>query len=161
MSRSIPVATLTDPRHVGQLYELTGPRLLGFAEAIGEIAKATGRAIRCVPISSQQFRAELTEQAGPELAELLTHVMAETLDGRNAWLGDGVQKPWAARRAILSTTREPWPRPEYGADDPGEQGRCRGRRCGGVLRRLSRGMSRGLVEPDASRFTAPRPYADR
>ena len=37
------VAALTDTRHVGQLYELTGPRLLTFPEAIRDIASAAGR----------------------------------------------------------------------------------------------------------------------
>ena len=44
----VAVAALTDDRHIGQLYELTGPRLLTFAEAVGEIAAAAGREIRYV-----------------------------------------------------------------------------------------------------------------
>ncbi|GLS30446.1 Uncharacterized conserved protein YbjT, contains NAD(P)-binding and DUF2867 domains [Mesorhizobium albiziae] len=39
------VAALTEEGHVGQLYELTGPRLLTFEQAVGEIAAATGRDI--------------------------------------------------------------------------------------------------------------------
>ena len=35
----VAVAALTDDRHIGQLYELTGPRLLSFAEAVAEIAR--------------------------------------------------------------------------------------------------------------------------
>ena len=37
------VAALTEEGHIGQLYEVTGPRMLTFAEAIGEIAAAIGR----------------------------------------------------------------------------------------------------------------------
>jgi nucleoside-diphosphate-sugar epimerase len=33
----VAVAALTDDRHIGQTYELTGPRLLTFADAVGEI----------------------------------------------------------------------------------------------------------------------------
>ena len=36
----VAVAALTDDRHIGQVYELTGPRLLTFAQAVGEIAEA-------------------------------------------------------------------------------------------------------------------------
>jgi uncharacterized protein YbjT (DUF2867 family) len=36
----VAVAALTDDRHVGELYELTGPRLLTFAEAVLEISRA-------------------------------------------------------------------------------------------------------------------------
>ena len=40
---AVAVAALTEEGHAGQLYELTGPRSLTFAEAAGEIAEATGR----------------------------------------------------------------------------------------------------------------------
>ncbi len=93
----VAVAALTDDRHAGQLYELTGPRLLTLADAVGEISKATGRDIRYAAISSEQYRATLTEHAGPEFANMLTDLMAEVLDGRNAWLGDGVQKALACK----------------------------------------------------------------
>ena len=39
----VVVASLTDDRHIGQLYELTGPRLLTFAEAAAELSSAVGR----------------------------------------------------------------------------------------------------------------------
>ena len=42
----VAVAALTEDGHAGQLYELTGPRLLTFADAADEIAKATGRDIQ-------------------------------------------------------------------------------------------------------------------
>jgi uncharacterized protein YbjT (DUF2867 family) len=41
----VAVAALTDDRHIGELYELTGPRLLTFAEAVLEISRAVGREI--------------------------------------------------------------------------------------------------------------------
>ena len=51
------IAALTQPGHSRQLYELTGPRALTFADAIGEIAGATGRDIRYFPITPQEYRA--------------------------------------------------------------------------------------------------------
>src|SRR5918993_967060 len=39
----VAVAALTGDGHVGQLYEVTGPRLLGWAQAVAEIAAAAGR----------------------------------------------------------------------------------------------------------------------
>ena len=47
----VVVAALTDDRHVGQLYELTGPRLLGFRDAVAEIGAAAGRDISFVSMS--------------------------------------------------------------------------------------------------------------
>ena len=46
------VAALTEEGHAGQLYEVTGPRLLTFADVVAEIARATGREIRYLPIVS-------------------------------------------------------------------------------------------------------------
>jgi len=89
----VAVAALTDDRHVGALYELTGPRLLTFAEAVAEIAAATGREIRYVPVSIDEHAAVAAEQGVPgEVIELLTYLFGEILDGRNAHLTDGVER---------------------------------------------------------------------
>ena len=96
----VAVAALTEPGHAGQLYELTGPRLLTFSEAIGEIAQATGRKIAYAPIPQEAFASALTEQDVPaDLVDLLSYLFNEVLDGRNAHLTDGVQRalgraPW-------------------------------------------------------------------
>ncbi len=47
----VAVAVLTEDGHVGQLYKLTGPPSITFAEAAAEIAAAAGREIRYVPVS--------------------------------------------------------------------------------------------------------------
>ncbi len=47
----VAVAALSENGHSGQIYEVTGPRLLTFAEAVGEIVRATGRDIRYIPIA--------------------------------------------------------------------------------------------------------------
>jgi uncharacterized protein YbjT (DUF2867 family) len=89
----VAVAALTDDKHIGQLYELTGPRLLTFAEAVEEIAKAAGGEIRYVPVSVEEHAAAAAEQGVPdEVIELLTYLFGEVLDGRNAHLADGVQR---------------------------------------------------------------------
>ncbi|MGY0235853.1 NAD(P)H-binding protein [Longispora urticae] len=88
----VALAALTDDRHSGKLYELTGPRLLTFAEAAAEISAAAGRQVSYVPVTSEEFRAALTEAAGPEYADLLTGLCAEVLDGRNASVAHGVRE---------------------------------------------------------------------
>jgi uncharacterized protein YbjT (DUF2867 family) len=89
----VAVAALTDDRHIGQVYELTGPRLLTFEEAVEEIAQALGREIRYVPVSISEFAAATAEQGVPgEFIGLLTYLFGEVLDGRNAHLADGVQR---------------------------------------------------------------------
>jgi uncharacterized protein YbjT (DUF2867 family) len=89
----VAVAALTDERHIGELYELTGPRLLTFTDAVGEIAKATGRDLRYQPVSHDDHEAALREQGvPPEVIELLTYLFSDVLDGRNAHVTDGVER---------------------------------------------------------------------
>jgi uncharacterized protein YbjT (DUF2867 family) len=89
----VAAKALSEDGHVGQVYELTGARLLTFEEAVGEIAAATGREIRYVPVSMEDFAARAREQGVPDdLVEFLTYLFGEVLDGRNAVLTDGVQR---------------------------------------------------------------------
>jgi uncharacterized protein YbjT (DUF2867 family) len=89
----VAVAALTDDRHIGQLYELTGPRSLTFAEAAAEIAQASGRQVRYVPVSLEEHAAEaVAHGVPPEVVELLTYLFSEVMDGRNAATTDGVRR---------------------------------------------------------------------
>lgn len=86
-------AALTEAGHSRQLYEITGPRALTFAEAIGEIAHATGRGIRFIAAPPEVFRAELISQGVPSVdADLIIYLFTTVLDGRNTPLADGVQR---------------------------------------------------------------------
>lgn len=89
----IAVAALTEPGHAGQTYEVTGPRLLTFTEAVAEIAAAADRELAYLPVAGPEYRRMLVE-AGltPDHAEQLTALFSEVLDGRNAHLTDGVQR---------------------------------------------------------------------
>src|SRR5215204_1803713 len=92
----VAVAALTEEEHAGQLYELTGPRSLTFAEAAAEIAAATGHEVRYVPVSLEEHAAEAAEHGVPaEVVELLTYLFAEVVDGRNADTTDGVRRALA------------------------------------------------------------------
>src|SRR5215212_10141732 len=78
------VAALTEEGHAGQLYELTGPRSLTFAEAAAEVV------------------------------ELLTYLFSEVVDGRNANTTAGVRLAWAASRRTSQTTHARPPPPASG-----------------------------------------------
>jgi len=93
----VAFAALTEDAHTGVTYELTGPRLLTFAEAAAEIARAAEREVTYVPLSSERYRAELAAQFPAEIAQFLTELFQEVLDGRNAYLGDGVQRALGRR----------------------------------------------------------------
>jgi uncharacterized protein YbjT (DUF2867 family) len=88
----VVVAALTDDRHVGQLYELTGPRLFSFEDAVAEIGAAAGRNISFVSVSIDDYVAMLKEYGLPDdFIWLLNHLFTEVL-GSKAQLGDGVQR---------------------------------------------------------------------
>jgi uncharacterized protein YbjT (DUF2867 family) len=89
----VAAAALTDDRHLGQLYEVTGPELWTFRDAVAEIAAATKRSIRYVQVSTDVYAAMLREaQLPPDLAALILYLFTDVLDGRNASTTDGVMR---------------------------------------------------------------------
>jgi uncharacterized protein YbjT (DUF2867 family) len=89
----VAVAALTDERHIGELYELTGPRSLTFAQAVEAISQAAGREVRYAPVSVEDHASAAAQHGVPaEVVELLTRLFTEVLDGRNAHVADGVQR---------------------------------------------------------------------
>jgi uncharacterized protein YbjT (DUF2867 family) len=89
----VAVAALTEEGHVGELYEVTGPRLLTFAGAVAEIGRASGRALAYARIGLDDFAAGLAAGGVPDdEAALLRYLFSEVLDGRNAHVADGVQR---------------------------------------------------------------------
>ncbi len=89
----VVVEALLDDRHIAQLYEVTGPRLMTFADAVREIAEACGRDIRLVEVSAEEYETGLKEQQLPdELVWLVMYLFGTVLDGRNEHLNDGVQR---------------------------------------------------------------------
>jgi uncharacterized protein YbjT (DUF2867 family) len=89
----IAVAALTGDRHAGQVYDVTGPRLLTFGDAAAEISQAAGIAVQYVPISFDEFAAALTASGVPQEAAAETvEVFRTVLDGRNAALTDDVTR---------------------------------------------------------------------
>ena len=89
----VAVAALTDDSHAGQLYELTGPRLLTFADAVAEIGAAAGRELRYVPVTTAEFTEGLAAAGMPaEDIGLLEYLFTEVLDGRGSFVTDGVQR---------------------------------------------------------------------
>ena len=94
----VAVAALTEDGHAGQLYELTGPRLITFVTAVEEIGEAAGRQLRFESIPMEAFTAAMTEAGEPaEVVDLTAYLFREVLDGRNESLADGVQRALGRR----------------------------------------------------------------
>ena len=88
----VVVAALTKDRHKGELYEVTGPRLLSFADMAAILSAATGRPVQHVPISFEDFHANVAAAGDEFVADVFTAIARETLDGRNAQVCNGVEQ---------------------------------------------------------------------
>ena len=89
----VAVAAIADGGHDARTYDVTGPRLLTFAEAARELSAATGRQITYSDVAPADYLQAAIEQGVPEpLAQALTALFPRVLDGRNAHLGNGVRE---------------------------------------------------------------------
>ncbi|MEX0320545.1 MAG: NAD(P)H-binding protein [Puniceicoccaceae bacterium] len=89
----VAVAALTDDRHIGQIYELTGPRLLSMEDVASDLSKALGRPVVFESVSVESYASELVQHGFSEEESLpVAQLIADVLDGRNAYLVDGVQR---------------------------------------------------------------------
>jgi uncharacterized protein YbjT (DUF2867 family) len=89
----VAVAALTNQLPSNMVYEVTGPQLLTFKEAIHAIAKARGRQIYYEQITIEQYTALLElHGVSNEIIALLRHLFTEVLDGRNAYVTNDVKK---------------------------------------------------------------------
>ncbi|MDA2809732.1 NAD(P)H-binding protein [Nocardiopsis sp. RSe5-2] len=90
---AVAVAALTEDGHDGQVYELSGPRAITFAEAARAIGEAAGREVRFEELTPEQYHDELVGQGFPEeLATALNAMFALHRDGHSADVVDGVQR---------------------------------------------------------------------
>jgi uncharacterized protein YbjT (DUF2867 family) len=89
----VAVAALTQDGHNGEIYEVTGPRLLTFSDVAHEISQAAGRKIQPVQIPKERFASAVADSGAPqEIVWLLNYLFETVLDGRNAHLCEGVQR---------------------------------------------------------------------
>ncbi|WP_409462413.1 NAD(P)H-binding protein [Amycolatopsis sp. GA6-003] len=89
----VVAAALVHQGHAGQIYELSGPRAVSLAEAVETISAVTGREIRYVPLSIEDYLAELVGQGLPRAeAEIFADFIEPLREGRDAHVSDGVQR---------------------------------------------------------------------
>jgi uncharacterized protein YbjT (DUF2867 family) len=90
----VVAAVLVSPdRYAGETVTVSGPRLLTFGEAVAEIAKATGRELTYRAVSPQRYGENLLGFGVPaQEVEALVEAFTQLLDGRNAYLSDGVRQ---------------------------------------------------------------------
>jgi len=89
----VVVAALTEEGHAYEIYEVTGPRMMTFAELAQEISSVAGRDVQFIQIPGEAFAAAIAESGAPDdIAWLLNYLFETVLDGRNAYVCDGVQR---------------------------------------------------------------------
>ncbi|MFI1744001.1 NAD(P)H-binding protein [Thalassobellus sediminis] len=76
----VAVAALLNKEHNGKIYQLTGPRLLNFDEAIQEVSIASGKAITFTPISLSAYVKAMKDQGVPaDFIWLIEYLFSEVL----------------------------------------------------------------------------------
>ncbi|MEM8816315.1 MAG: NAD(P)H-binding protein [Pseudomonadota bacterium] len=89
----VAVAALTEGHHDGEVYEVTGPRLLTFRDIASELSNATGRTIVFNEIPHDAFVAGVEASGAPkDVVWIMDYLFSTVLDGRNAHLTDGVER---------------------------------------------------------------------
>ncbi|EPJ35300.1 putative NAD(P)H azoreductase [Streptomyces afghaniensis 772] len=89
----VAALALTEAGHAGWHYELSGPRLMTFGDAVAEIARATGRDLRYVPLTPEAYAQEQRARGVPEeWVRLTVGLYDHVRSGGLASLGDGVHK---------------------------------------------------------------------
>lgn len=86
-------AALSEPGHRGEVYEVTGPRLMTLADVAEDLSSATGRDIRFQEIPHEVFVDAVKESGAPdEVVWLMDYLFSTVLDGRNAYITNGVER---------------------------------------------------------------------
>lgn len=89
----VAIVALSEPDHAGEIYEVTGPRLMSFADIAAELSDVTGREIAYIQVPHDAFVSEAADSGAPkDVVWMLDYLFATVLDGRNAHLTDGVQR---------------------------------------------------------------------
>ena len=89
----VAIAAFTEPGHTGQLYEVTGPRLLTFDDVAKELSAGLNKPVQFIQISTEVFEQEMLKQGVPvDTISMLLFLFNEVLDGRNAYVTQGVEQ---------------------------------------------------------------------
>ncbi|MDT0489792.1 NAD(P)H-binding protein [Streptomyces sp. NPDC012600] len=90
---AVAVAALTEDGHEGEEYELSGPRALGVADVLDEIAKVSDVRASYIPAEEAAFREGLVAQGMSEVeAALWTAALDPIRTSREAPVKDGVER---------------------------------------------------------------------
>jgi uncharacterized protein YbjT (DUF2867 family) len=102
----VAVAALTTDAHLGKTYDLTGPGLHTFAEAAAELARASGRPVRYLAVTPEEYADTLRGLVPPEFVAFLTDLFQHVLDGHNAFVSSDFERAMGKKpRSFTSYAR--------------------------------------------------------
>ncbi len=89
----VVVASLMEPGLRNRLFEVTGPRLMTFADCIEAISAEVGHEVTLTEVDLDEYLQVAASQGVPsEMCELLSELFTLLFDGRNARTTDGVRE---------------------------------------------------------------------
>ncbi|WP_264537328.1 NmrA family transcriptional regulator [Flavobacterium sp. N1736] len=100
----VVTACLLNAIHNGQTYELTGPELLTFPEAVAIIAKNSNKEIQFQALSVEEYTQMLQEYQVPDdHIWLIKYLFEQVLDGRNSSVTNDIEKVLGRKPTDFST----------------------------------------------------------
>lgn len=89
----IVIASLTNREHSQQVYEVTGPELISFADVAAKFSRQLNRTVNFESISIEEFERRMAD-AGvhQEVIQALVYLFSEVLDGRSQSTANGVDR---------------------------------------------------------------------
>jgi uncharacterized protein YbjT (DUF2867 family) len=89
----VAASALTEDRHNGQVYLLTGPQAISFGAAADLIAKATGRTIRHLDVDPGVYVEQQVAHGMPaDVAGMFAGIFTAIRNGQDSALADGVEQ---------------------------------------------------------------------
>jgi uncharacterized protein YbjT (DUF2867 family) len=89
----VAVAAFIEDHHNGEIYEVTGPRVMTIADVAADLSRATGHKVAYVNVAHDSFVTEVAKSGAPkDVVWMLDYLFSTVLDGRNAHLTNGVQR---------------------------------------------------------------------
>lgn len=89
----VVTTALTQDGHDGEVYEVTGPRLMTMADVAADLSAATGRQIIFEDVPHVSFVEQIEASGAPQdVVWMLDYLFSTVLDGRNAHLTDGIER---------------------------------------------------------------------
>ncbi len=80
----VAVKSLLEDKHNGKVYELTGPELLSFGDAVSKISSGSGQEVKFAEVELSEYSAMLrSDQVPEEVISLISYLFSQVLDGRN------------------------------------------------------------------------------